>query len=309
MKKTICVILILTVLFSLFSCTPEETEKTDIRLDMYKELFDYYNGRQLQSYLEAASLCTASFDFANCVWDGLLASPEDNAKEISEYLISYYFLDKAGCDVSGYTRDVWIEKLQTYVSQINSISTSDLAKASIALDLMNADYDRALVCNSFLERQHSVEGAFFDYPQTGTESAPTSISASAEVLTAYMSLRNYVSTTEYEDCIHDNTLVCLGNAIGNDNTVADDTLKPTSFMTARVLSALIAAEIPLDGEISTALLKAMRNFSKKSGDALAGYCRYLNSEIDDTVLPDVLFCVVCTLYGNPLVQIPEEPFN
>ncbi len=310
MKKVICLLIAFSMMFAFFACSSSENvEEPDIRFEMFKELSELYNGKHLTSYLEAASLSAVSFDFSSCVWDGLLKTPGDNAKEISEYLISYYFLKKSRCDVSAYAVDTYVERLKTFVGQINSISTSDLSKASIALDLMNAEFDRKIVCDSLLERQDSVKWSFYDYPQTGTESAPTSISVTAEVLTAYMSLRNYVSTAGYEDCLHDNALVCLGNAIGGGNAVADDTLKPASYMTSRLLSALIAAEIPLDGEISTAMLKALRKFSLKNGEKLIGYGMYLNSDVDKTVLPDVLFCVVCTLYGNPLIQIPEEPFG
>ena len=299
MKKTFCIFLsALLCLAALVSCKGEEKTE-DIRKTMYAELTDYYAGKRVSSYLEAASLYAAGSDLKERDCTELFeASVPD-----PEYVISYCILTKAGASTGSATNiENRISALLNAIDRVQTLDTETLYKTVAALELCGAEYDRAAVARSLAERQDEVSGGSYEYPQKSGSSSHISAGSTAASLMTYLLIRDKVGTRVYEDTLHDSALIYLGNCIEYDNSVNDYNGVSSSVATARVLIALISSGIPLGGEMSTALLNAIHKFAVIQGGALYGYRETANAEGKKSTASEILFCVTCTLYGNPFLQ-------
>ena len=298
MKKTICLFLaLLMYAFSLAACrTGEETKSKDIRKVMYAELTGYYAGKHLTSYLEAASLCAAGADLTEYDCSELFRSDVPDA----QYAISYVFLKKAGVKLE--SESVVAERLarlEEAVKTPDALDIRTLCDTVAALELWGAEYDRFSVAESLFSRRDEISGGFYEFPHASGTSSHISAQNTAASLTAYMLIRPVVRSQIYEDNLHDSALLYLGECIEDDNTVKNDSGVSSSVATSETLAALIACDIPQNGEISTSLLNAIHGFAAISGGVLYGYRETAEGEAKRDTAAAILFCVTSALYGNP----------
>ena len=298
MKKTICVLLAFIVCaISLCACGgTEQTKNKDIRKTMYAELSGFYKGKHLTSYLEAAALCAAGEDLAAYDCSELFADGVNDA----QYVISCCFLKKAGAPQESESAAAErISKLEEAIRTPDALDIASLCDTVAALELYGAEYDRAAVAESLLSRQDEISGGFYEFPHTSGTSSHISALNTAAALTAYMLIRHAVRSQIYEDSLHDSALLYLGDCMEDDNTVKNGSGVSSSAATAQTLSALIACDIPQNGEISTSLLSAIHNFAAISDGVLYGYRDTADGETKRDTAAAILFCVTSTLYGNP----------
>lgn len=299
MKKTFCIFLCaLLCLTALVSCKAEEKAE-DIRKVMFAELMDYYAGKSVSSYLEAASLYAAGKDLKERSCTELFKDAVPDA----EYVISYCILKKAGASAEAATNtDKRVSKLLNAIDRVRAIDTITLYKTVAALELYGAEYDRASVARSLAERQDEVSGGSYEYPQSSGSSSHISDDNTAASFMTYLLIRDKVGTRVYDDTLHDSALEYFARSMNDNNTFNNYDGVQSSVTTARVLTAFIASGFSMGGEDAIALLKAIHSFAVIQGGALYGYRETANAEGKKSTASEILFCVTCTLYGNPFLQ-------
>ena len=226
----------------------------------------------------------------------------------AEYVIAHSLLERAGIRTeTGANAEERARRLAVSIADTESIPTVALYVTVLALELYGAEYDRASVAESLTARQDEISGGSYEYPQSAGSSARISAEDTAASLMTYMLIRGSVRTQVLEDTLHDSALVYLGNCIQNDNTVLNAEGVSSSVATARVLTALLVCGVPMDGEISTALLNAIRTFAVKNGGALIGYRDTADDDPKRSTAAEILFCVTAALYGNPYFAETQHP--
>lgn len=307
MKKLTSVLLVISMLLICSCANSQPQSPPQGNSDMNNEFAVLYKGASLTSFFEVASLYemqknNKDLRVENCDYSALVKEPDREVRPMSEYLLSLYFLDKAGIDTENLETKRYLDLISEKLSECDSLDTEALSLAVMALEKYEREYDCTEIAKSLRRRQNKVTFGFYVYPQTGSEKAVMSVDAAAYALTAYMMIRNKLTDKTFEDDIHDGTLTYLGNQIDDNNLIFDSENRESSYSTALVLSSLIAAGIPIDGEISTALLNAVSDFKIAVGETLHGYTRYRNGELDIQSTIQVLFAVCCSMYGNPITK-------
>ncbi|MDD4124431.1 MAG: hypothetical protein PHW77_01700 [Eubacteriales bacterium] len=308
MKRIVYVLLAVVVIFSFTACDKTvETEKTGYEMadEICRNLTGYYAGRKLTDYKEAAALCAAGFDMTSCDWSALVAAPSTGLKSYTEFLISVYFLGKAGCDVSECDTERYLGYLNKYLDDTDSISTTELSKIVIALMLYERDFDMTSVADNLLTRQDAVSGGFYDYPIIGGETATINIEAAAFALMAYQTIRPAVWSAKYNDTINDSTMIYLFYQINEDNsfTVNDYYGKASASATAVCLTSLLSAGMTTEGDNALCLLNGVNTFTLTDAGKFAGYKEYSADQIANAdATAYALLCAVTVKYGNPLTE-------
>ena len=304
MKRTLCLFIAFAALLCAFSCTHEsEPKKTDIRKTAFSQLCAFYEGKHLESFLEAASLYAAGKDLVAYDCEGLL----DESKSDAEYVLAYCFLKKSGhplaegIDIAGRC-----EKLASAAASPAELSTRELFLTLAAIKLSGCGADFSAIADDLISRQDEISGGSYEYPQSGGVSH-ISPENTAFSLMAYMTVRDDIRTAVLEDRLHDSALLYLGECIREDNTVLNADGVSSSVATARVLEALIICGVPQNGEISTSLTEAISRFFAVSNGVLYGCRATMNAEAEKSTASELLFCMASTLYGNPLV--PEKQIS
>ncbi len=288
MKKLFCIIL--AVLIFLPACSgSEENSITDhIAYKTFNELAEGYKGENIADYrvigaIVGGNVSLVGYGFAP-------DEPKDDAVSNGEYLLSLYFAKKGGLDISKYDTEKSVEVMKNAVSDCDKLSAYEVFLCVASLELYNANYDKASVVESLKSRQHQISGGFYDYVQTAGSESKCEIPASAYAHLCYVMLKQNVKGLDF-----DNSLMYLGNSIGEDNTLNDADGKSSSKATALALTAILASGVNGTGEISTKLHTAMTLF--KDGGI---YREYKGAQKGDLVDNYVIFCASSAMFGNPI---------
>jgi len=306
-KRIVGVILAVLILFTLSACGGKETiQKTPAELagEIRRNLEEYYTGRRLADYKEAAALYTFGFDFSRCDWSELVRTPQEGLKSYNNFLLSVYFLKKAGMDVSDYDTERYLGYLEEYVADPEEIPTTELSGAVIALVLYDREFDYFGVADNLLLRQDSA-GGFYDYPKKSGENQKVSPEASAYALMAYQTIRPAVWSAKYNDSINDSTMEYLFYRIDEetDYTVKDHYGKASATATALCLTSLLSAGMTAEGDNAKCLLEGLNTFAVKEDENFKGFKEYYTDKTAyDEANACALLCVAATLHGNPLME-------
>lgn len=303
--KTICVLLSGSMLFLFAGCAKKPAKQSpggslEIAFDIYEGLKTVYTGRTLVSCLEAAALYRAGFHLENCDWRRLVEKPAANMESQGQYLIAAYFLQAAGCDLTGYETAEHVAYLEESIKETESLSTAGLGLCILALSLYESDFDKAAAAEALLSRQNEINGAFYDFPPVGGEKTAENPVAAAFALLSYQSIKPFVQSAKYNDAINDGAMLYLFHSIDENNTVRDKNGKKSALATALCLSSFICAGMTPEGDNAFCLLSALKAFSVGEGGGFSGYAEYETDEkASAEATAGVLFAAVATLYGNP----------
>ncbi|MGM9657855.1 MAG: hypothetical protein ACI3W9_02565 [Eubacteriales bacterium] len=184
---------------------------------------------------------------------------------------------------STYSCDVYTEDL-IFALKNPSGSASEIATILLALYAVGSDYDptAALDCLKTLQLKDGGFGAD-EYASRSDAKASATV---LEAITAYR--------VKYgDDESRDRLLVYLADSINDDNTIDGSDGVPSASATAAVLTALIYAGIPNDGEISTALRTALNGFSVGGT-----FAEIRNGSFDRNATAEVYFCAAAAMRGS-----------
>jgi len=290
--KKLCFLLVLLMLFTplMYSCDKNSDESASELLNLTSDIDDFYSSKQLVCWQDIAAVYLAKYKISDYKYANALEKTETLVDKTG-YVISVSLLNRQGNDISAYNIDDYKSEIKTAVeSGYAKLTVKELAMCFFAMKASNSDYDYQAAAKN-LEGLQKDDGGFpvsYDYTYSDAES-------SAYALSVIMLSRRFIS-----DNCYDSVLVYLGNAIKDDNTLSDIENKKSAFTTALTLNSLISANVPLDGEMSTALTTAINtNFKIGNGSSLDGYKRYADDQsINREVTGEVLFCFATTSYGN-----------
>lgn len=288
MKKIICVFLILAVLLA--ACAHEE--QPHISKTIFSELCEQYKGRSISDYRIIAALANGNQTVDVSAYRFDIEQKDDSTVSCGEYLLALHFAKKLGINIADKPTDEALSKLEAAVKNCDTLSAYELFLCTAALRAYVRSFDEKAVVASLEKRQSEVSGGFYDYVPEGSGVQSCEVEASAYAYMTYVMLRINVN-----DLNLDNALMFLGNSIEDDNTLSDTSKKSSCRVTALALTAMLASGIPGDGEISTALLKAINGFKTNNH-----YNDYKNSKTVNYVDEYVLLCASSALYGNPFTK-------
>lgn len=304
-KKITGIILVLALIISLSACGgKEDNDKPPAELagELLEKLEGYYTGKKLTDYKELAALTAAGFDLSLNDWSGLVKTPQEGLESYTKFLLSVYFLGKAGIDISEYDTERYLGYLSEAITDIEDTSTTLLCEMVLALTLYEREFDCFAVADSLLSRQ-DVSGGFYDYPKKSGETQKVKTETSAYALMAYQTIRTVVWSAKYNDTINDSTMEYLFYQIDEttDYTVKDHYGKASATATSLCLTALLSAGMTPEGNNALCLIKALKTFEYAENKAFRGFKEYYTDKAayNDANI-HVLFAVVTLLKGNPL---------
>ena len=182
-----------------------------------------------------------------------------------------------------YSCDVYTEDL-IFALKNPSGSASEIATILLALYAVGSDYDPTAALD-YLKTLQLKDGGF-GADEYASKSDAEASAAALEAITAYR--------VEYgDDESRDRLLVYLADSINDDNTIDGRDGEPSASATAAVLTALIYAGIPNDGEISTALRTALNGFSVGGT-----FSEIRNGSFDRNATAEVYFCAATAIRGS-----------
>lgn len=300
--KKICFLLsiILMVTPLLFACEDDSDEnnpKTEMT-NLTSGFDEYYTNNQLSCWQDVAAIYSAKLDINKYNY----ASALEKAETLSDkagYVISVSLLSKQENDVSTYKVDDFkLEIIKVIESEYKDKTVKELALCFFAMTASKTE------CNfeeatKYLESLQNKNGGF----PISSGYAISDVESSAYALNIITLSRRYIS-----DNCYDSVVVYLGQSINNNNTLSDIDGKQSAASTALALNSLISANIPLNGEVSTALTTAInKNFKSESGSALIGYKKYADdTNVNKEVTAEVHLCFAATTYGNLWVNLFSE---
>lgn len=240
-------ILLLSITMILCSCKEKEvsfSEATDTTL-----LKQYYASETVTDWRVIAALYLEGADISSHriqLYEG------DDVYETAASAISCAVLSQL-FEAEGYNAEGRISALLTAVEKPYKVPTLNLCMALMAFYVWDTEVPNLNdILTHIADIQLSDGGWGVD--EDDRVSDPYISAMVLNVITAYRE--------EYNDNnSRDGVLTYLGACIENDNTIEDAEGTSSSLATMGVLNALVFAGIPANGEISTALCKAVGDFS------------------------------------------------
>lgn len=292
MKKTLCILLCCIICFAASACdsSGDVTAEKPAR-EMYDTLAEFYKTETVTDYRVAAALFHGKSDMTAYRFDPGL--PGTTVTEICDYLLFIKFLQLGGLPVEEHNTVYPLEKLKEVVDGETELSVDELANIVYVYSLYGIEFDKAKMAKDIESRQGKLSAGFTEYVVVGSETYTVTALATAH---AYNALTVLKSVADVE--IRDAALVFMGEMINNNNTLSDIAGKESSVATAEALISMLSSGIPLDGEISTALLNACKTFKIEHNGVFAGYSEYNGSEASKTATGIVFLCTACAMYGN-----------
>lgn len=282
----------------LFACAGKKDDNSNGVIDLTEGFDEYYKARQLVCWQDIAAVYLARKTLSDYEYANALEVPK-TLTEKAGFIISVSLLSRQKNDVSNYIIDDYIAEIKLSVEDgFETLTVKEMALCFFALTAARTEYNYKNAAEH-LERSQNIDGGFpfsADYTYSDVES-------SAYALNIITLSKRYIT----DNCL-DNTLEYLAAAINDDNTLSDMENKKSSVATALTLSSLISANLPLTGEVSTALTAAINSkFKESDGNRLIGYRRYIGDDkLKREVTGEVMLCFATTAYGNLWVSLFEE---
>lgn len=288
------------MLFSsqLYACK-EASDTSEVELLNLTEGFDdYYKTQNLVCWQDIAAVYSSKYTLNSYNYNNALANTE-TITDKAGYVISVSLLKRQGNDLSVYNIDAFITELKTAIESNYAILTlKELAMCIFAMTASDTDCSYESAAKK-LEALQNEDGGF----PVSSEYTYSDVESSAYALSVIMLSRIYIS-----DVCYNNVLRYLGNRINEDNTLSDIENKKCAFTTALTLNSLISANVAMNGEIATALTKAINtDFKVENNSFLLGFKKYTeDTDVNREVTGEVFFCFAATSYGNLWINLAQE---
>lgn len=289
-KMYFFLVILLTLTLLLTACDSENDDTENKTQKRITAIDEYYKRNGLVCWQDIAAVYLAEKDIIDYDYKEALTEPE-SLSDKAGYVISISLLERQGNNISGYKMDKYIPEVKEAIEKNYKKSTvKELALCFYAMVASDTDFDNTAT-TEYLEELQNDDGGFpasNEYVISDTES-------SAYALNIIMLSRDNIS-----DNCYDSVLVFLANSITDINVIKDIEGKDSSLATSLTLNSLIAANIPINGEISTALTEAIdTNFRYERNSIFYGYKKYPeDTDIDREATGEVMLCFASTAYGN-----------
>lgn len=245
MKK----ILIIILAVSLLLCGCKSPEQKFVDTTDTAALISYYSDERITDWRVIAGLYLENQDISGYTValysDGSVYS--DATCAISAAILNRLF------GLTQYDPTLYTDSLEQAVRVPYDVATEDLCMALLALYACDITPEVITPAMTHLMDTQLSDGGWGE----NVDSQFSDPVVSTTVLDAITVYRDHYPDNDS----YDSLLIYLGDRICNDNTVADNGGSSSSIATGRVLTSLIHAGIPTNGEISTALCTALSDFS------------------------------------------------
>jgi hypothetical protein len=298
--KKLCYLLIFILIFTTFlsSCGKSKEESGVAVTDRTAAFNDFYSSHSLVCWQDVAAVYLAKKNIADYKYSEALQK-SDSYEDKAGIVISVSLLSKLKIDVSSYKIDVYVSGIKKSLeNNYESLTMKQLAFGFFAMTASGTDFN-CEAATKYIQSKQNSDGGF----PMSKDIKISDAESSAYALNIITLNRKFFS----DDC-YNKAVTYLGKAINDDNTITDANNKRSSPATALTLNSLISANLPLDGEISTALTTAIdTNFKMITGSVLDGYKKYADDKsINREATGEVMLCFASTAYGNLWNNLKEE---